>query len=207
MRGPGRPQRDLGARATIVQAARAEFFERGYNATTIRSVARRAGVDPALIYHYFTDKPTLYASTLDLPADPRAIMNEVQLSTASLGARLVERFLAQWETGPGEAGQSFVTLAQAISSSAQAARSLREFLIERIWSARAEEGEDARWRMAMISSQLMGLAWSRYIVRVEPLASASRHEVADRLGPAVERMMFGSGPPEGADTGTWSAPA
>jgi len=190
MRGPGRPQRDSGTRGAIVDAARAEFLEHGYNHTTIRSVARRAEVDPALIYHYFTDKPTLYASTIDLPADPRTIMNEVQMSTDSLGTRLVDRFLAQWETGPGEPGQSFVTMAQAISSSAQAARGLREFLMERVWSPRAEEGEDARWRMVMISSLLMGIAWSRYIIRAEPLASAPRHEVAEHLGPMVERMMF-----------------
>ncbi|MGD0602740.1 MAG: TetR family transcriptional regulator [Streptosporangiaceae bacterium] len=206
MRGPGRPPRDSGTRAAIIDAARAVFLEHGYNEATIRSVARRAEVDPALIYHYFTDKPTLYVSTLDLPADPRAIMKEVQLSTASPGARLVDRFLAQWETGPGVPGQSFVTMAQAISSSPQAARSLREFLMDRVWSPRAEEGEDARWRMVLISSQLMGLAWSRYIMRVEPLASAPRHEVAERLGPALERLMFGARPPGDVDPGRWPAP-
>jgi AcrR family transcriptional regulator len=192
MARPGRRQGDSRTRETIIDAARAEFLERGYAATTIRSVARRAEVDPALIYHYFTDKPTLYASTLNLPADPRQIMNDVRAGATSPGGRLVAGFLAQWETGPGHPGQSFVNLVQAMSSSPQAARSLREFLVDRVWAQLADRDEAARWRTVLISSELIGLAWSRYVVRVEPLASASLQEVAEHAGPALERLMFGS---------------
>jgi AcrR family transcriptional regulator len=192
MARPGRRQGDSRTRETIIDAARAEFLERGYTATTIRSVARRAEVDPALIYHYFTDKPTLYASTLNLPTDPRQIMNDVRTSAASPGGRLVAGFLAQWETGPGRPGQSFVNLVQAMSSSPQAARSLREFLVDRVWAQLAGGDEAARWRTVLISSELMGLAWSRYIVGAEPVASASLQEVAEQAGPALERLMFGN---------------
>jgi AcrR family transcriptional regulator len=188
---PGRRQGDPNTRETIIDAARAEFLEHGYTATTIRSVARRAEVDPALIYHYFTDKPTLYASTLNLPADPRQIMNDVRSAATSVGGRLVAGFLAQWESGPGRPGQSFVNLVQAMSSSPEAARSLREFLMERVWTQLADADEAIRWRTVLVSSELMGLAWSRYIVRMEPLASASLEEVAERAGPALERLRFG----------------
>jgi AcrR family transcriptional regulator len=187
---PGRRQGVPDTRGTIIEAARAEFLELGYNATTIRSVARRARVDPALIYHYFTDKATLYASTLELPADPQQIMREVQDAPASPGARLVAGFLAQWESQPQDAGKAFVTMVQAISSSPEAARSLREFLSDRIWAPLAEN-EQAQWRTAVISSQLMGLAWNRYVMRAEPLASASLQEVAERVGPVIESMMYG----------------
>jgi AcrR family transcriptional regulator len=193
----GRRQGDPDTRGTIVDAARAEFLERGYGATTIRSVARRAEVDPALIYHYFTDKATLYAATLDLPGDPQRIMREVQLSSASPGSRLVAGFLAQWESGPGEPGRPFINMVQAMSSSPDAARSLSEFLADRIWSPLAGD-EEARWRTAVISSQLMGLAWNRYVMRAEPLASASLQDVAAHAGPVLERMMFG---PAGHDQG------
>src|ERR1700724_3556290 len=126
---PGRRGGDADTRGTIIEAARAEFLESGYNEATIRAIARRAEVDPALIYHFFTDKPTLYAATLNLPVDPRRIQNEVRAADAvdggprgggsgggesqqgagspgaqagmSAGATLVERFLSQWETGPG----------------------------------------------------------------------------------------------------------
>ena len=188
---PGRRQGDPRTRETIVDAARAEFLERGYTATTIRSVARRAEVDPALVYHYFTDKATLYGSTVSLPADPRQILDSVQSDEASIGVRLVEGFLAQWETGPGQPGQSFVNQVQAMSSSPEAARGLREFLVDRVWGQLADGDPAARWRTVAVSSELVGLAWNRYIVRMEPIASASVREVAQQVGPALERLMFG----------------
>lgn len=185
----GRRPGDPDTKGAIVDAARAEFLERGYSAPTIRSIARRAEVDPALIYHYFDDKPTLYAATLQIPVDPHHLLREVQGSPASPGTRLVAGFLAQWESGEGEPGQAFVNLAQAMSSSPEAARSLREFLMDRVWTPLAEDGQP-RWHTAVVSSQLMGLAWNRYVMRTEPLASASLREVAERFGPALEKLMF-----------------
>lgn len=188
---PGRRQGDPQTREAIADAARAEFLEHGYTATTIRAIARRAEVDPALVYHYFTDKVTLYTSTLSLPADPRQIMNDVRTSAISPGVRLVEAFLAQWEIGPGQPGQSFVNLVQAMSSSPEAARGIREFLTDRVWGQRPDGGDATWWRTAAVSSELIGLAWNRYIVRMEPLASAPLPEVAKQIGPALERLMFG----------------
>jgi AcrR family transcriptional regulator len=190
-RPPGRRRGDSGTRQAIIEAARAEFFEHGYTATTIRSVARRAEVDPALIYHYFADKATLFVSTLNLPADPRQIVDEVLGSATSPGERLVGGFLAQWETGPGRPGQSFVTMVQAMSSSPEVARGLREFVVDRVWAQVPEADEAMSWRVMMISSELFGLAWTRYVVGAEPLASADRAEVARQVGPALERLMFG----------------
>jgi AcrR family transcriptional regulator len=187
----GRRQGDPDTKGTIIEAARAEFLERGYSVTTIRSVARRAEVDPALVYHYFTDKATLYAATLNLPGDPQQIMRDVQASSASPGSQLVAGFLAQWESGPGEPGRAFVNMVQAMSSSPDAARGLREFLADRIWTPLAED-EQARWRTAVISAELIGLAWDRYVMQAEPLASASLQEVADRVGPVLEAAMFGA---------------
>jgi AcrR family transcriptional regulator len=190
-RPPGRRRGDSGTRQAIIEAARAEFLEHGYTAATIRAVARRAEVDPALVYHYFADKPTLFASTLNLPTDPRQIVEQVLASPASAGERLVGGFLAQWETGPGPPGQSFITMVQAMSSSPEVARSLREFVVDRVWAQVAEADEAMSWRMMMVSSELFGLAWTRYVVGAEPLASADRAEVARRAGPALERLMFG----------------
>ena len=189
----GRRAGETGTRAAIITAARLEFAERGYGAATIRAIARRAAVDPALIYHYFTDKPSLYVATLELPADPRTIRNATRepAGSASVGVRLVENFLGQWEAGPGVPGRSFVTLAQAVSAAPEVARSLREFLSDRIWAGRDQGDPDLQWRFNAISSQLVGLAWSRYIVRLEPLASATRQEVAARIGPVIERIMQG----------------
>ena len=199
----GRRQGDPRTRETIIDAARAAFVEHGYTATTIRAIARRAEVDPALVYHYFEDKAAVYGATLDLPADPRDILNDVRLSATSPGARLVEAFLTQWETSPGQPGQGFVNLVQAASSSPEAARSAREYLTDRVWDQLPSGDETARWRTLLVSSQLAGLAWTRYIIRAEPLASAPVQEVARQAGPALERLMFGGG--TSAEAGTLEA--
>lgn len=186
---PGRRGGDADTRGEIIDAARAEFLEHGYSHATIRAIARRAGVDPALIYHYFTDKPTLYAATLHLPADPRSIQNQVRAATQAQGATLVERFLAQWENGPGGPGQSFVTVAQATASSPDVARGVREYLFDRVWGNVPEkQSEEAAWRRTMVSTILLGMAWQRYILRTEPIASASLAEIAAQFGPLLDSI-------------------
>jgi AcrR family transcriptional regulator len=176
----------------IIKAARAAFLEQGYAATTIRAVARQAEVDPALVYHYFADKPGLFVATLELPADPRRVKEESSRGGFS-GARLVERFLAQWEQDSHRPGQSFIALAQATSASPEVARGLREFLAERVWSQPPIDGDPKAIQrtQALVSAQLVGTAWTRYILRVEPLASASREEVAALVGPSIDRLMAG----------------
>jgi AcrR family transcriptional regulator len=187
-RRPGGPD----TKAKILEAARAEFGERGYTAATVRQVARRADVDPALVYHYFADKAGLFVACLDLPADPREV--QIQARGAELdGARIAERFLAQWEEGAAEPGKSFVTLTQAVSSAPEVARALREFLTERVWARvpAAGGGETAARTTALVSSQLLGAAWVRYVIRMEPFASASRAEVAAWIGPTIEAYITG----------------
>jgi AcrR family transcriptional regulator len=190
---PGRRPGEAVTRKAIIEAARAAFLEQGYAATTIRGVARQAGVDPALIYHYFGDKPGLFVALLDLPVDPRQVKRQSSRGGFS-GAKLVERFLAQWETDPERPGQSFVAVAQAMSASPEVARCMREFLAERVWSEPHFEGapENLEGVPALVAAQLMGTAWVRYIMRIEPLASASRKEVAARVGPVIDRLLAGA---------------
>lgn len=180
-------------REAILDAARAEFSAAGYTAASIRQVARRAGVDPALVYHYFADKAGLFVACLDLPADPRAVQAQAAREPAD-GTRIAERFLAQWEECQPEPGRSFVTLTQAVSTSPEVARALREFLTERVWANRPGAGRPAAMRTtALVSSQLLGVAWARYVVRMEPLASMPRADVAAWIGPAIDRYIAAEG--------------
>jgi AcrR family transcriptional regulator len=180
-------------RQAIIEAARVAFLEQGYAETTIRAVARLAGVDPALVYHYFEDKPALFVAVLHLPVDPRRVRDESSRGGFN-GTKLVERFLAQWETDPARPGQSFVAVAQAMSASPEVARCVREFLAERVWSDSPVEADpETRQRThALICTQLMGTAWTRYILRIEPLASASREEVAVLVGPGIDSLLAGA---------------
>jgi AcrR family transcriptional regulator len=178
-------------RGAILEAARAEFAAVGYTQASIRQIARRAEVDPALVYHYFTDKAGLFVACLDLPADPRTVQMQAQQGPPS-GARIVERFLAQWEEDDTEPGRAFVTLTQAVSSAPEVARAVREFLTERVWANRPGAADEETMKTtALVSSQLLGVAWARYVVRMEPLATSPRAEVAAWVGPAIEGYLAG----------------
>ena len=131
MAGRGRRPGGVDTRAEIIAAARAVFREQGYAGTSMRAIARRAAVDPALVHHYFTDKAHLFIETMALPLDPRAVQEAVAAGGFS-GERLVERFLAQWEQGPGPGSPAFVSLAQAMAASRPVADGIREFVAERV---------------------------------------------------------------------------
>ena len=187
-RRPGFPE----TREAILAAAREEFAAAGYAAASIRRVARRACVDPALVYHYFAGKPELFVACLQLPADPWQVSDEARRGPLD-GARVVERFLAQWEEDPADPGRSFVTLVQAVSSAPEAARALREFLTGRVWAHHRQGDADAAARTAaLVSSQLLGTAWARYVIRMEPFASASRAQLAAWVGPTIEAYANGT---------------
>jgi AcrR family transcriptional regulator len=189
----GRRPGGADTRAQILEAARAEFGEHGYTAATVRQVARRARVDPALVYHYFADKAGLFVACLNLPADPGDVQIQARAGGGLNGARIVERFLAQWEEGEAEPGKPFVTLTQAVSSSPEVARAVREFVTERVWARVPASGSEAAARTtALVSSQLLGAAWARYVIRMEPFASASRSEVAAWIGPTIEAYITGT---------------
>ena len=188
----GRRPSGTDTRAEIITAARQAFTEEGYNQATLRGIARRAGVDPALVHHYFTDKPQLFVEAMQLPADPQQVQQEAATPhDLPAGERLVERFLAQWEAGDGPGSASFVSVAQAVAASPQAASAIREFVADRIRLTVPADEDPAlsRRRRALVSAQLFGIAWHRYVMQVEPLASATRAEVARWAGPAIDPYL------------------
>jgi AcrR family transcriptional regulator len=190
--GRGRRPGKVDTRAQIVRAARAAFADGGYAAVSMRAIARRAEVDPALVHHYFVDKAALFVETMALPVDPKTITEEVNVHGFS-GERLVERFLAQWERGKGPGSPAFLNLVQAMAASPGVADNMREFIAERVGVHGAPDDGEAMLlrRRSLVSSQLMGLAWARYVMRMEPMASASRAEVARWAGPNVDRYAIG----------------
>jgi AcrR family transcriptional regulator len=191
----GRRPGDQGARETILAAARAVFIEKGFNKAAVTGIARRAGVDGALIYHYFGTKVDLFIEAtagLHRPVGRPAVAN-------ADGTEIVSGFLRQWEQGPEQPGQAFVALAEAASGSPVAAASLRQFITDRIWAYlpgqdRADDGRlsgEAARQAAMIASQLLGIAWTRYILKLEPLASAPLDDVASWFGPTINGYRSG----------------
>jgi AcrR family transcriptional regulator len=162
----------------------------GYERSSVRGIARRAGVDPALVYHYFDGKAGLFVALLDLARDPRAVMDEASRAGAGRGARIVTGFLEAWEAGGGSGSSRFLTAMQAVCASPEAAAALREFLTERVWS-RHDPGTDPTLtlRRTLVASQLFGVAWQRYALRTEPLASATPEQIGAWVGPTVDRYL------------------
>jgi AcrR family transcriptional regulator len=193
MSAAGRRPGNADTRGEIVEAARRVFASKGYDGASLRAVAREAGVDPALVHHYFEGKASLFVAAMALPFDPRQVSEHVESSAD--GASTIEAFLTMWDRAEGS-GSSFSSTVGAMAASPAVADAVREFVGERVWRARPpNEGESqavARRRSALVSSQLMGLAFTRYILRVPPVSTASPHQIARWAGPTLNRYMTGA---------------
>src|SRR5579863_3246661 len=185
----GRRPGNVDTKGEIIDAAKRVFAAKGYDGASLRAVAREADVDPALVHHYFDGKAALFVAAMALPFDPR----EVKEHAAGLeysGSRTIESFLTMWDRAEGT-GSSFASCMSAMAASTNVADAMREFVNDRVWSVlRRNEGETEtlmRRRTAMVSSQLMGLAFARYILRVPPMSTASPKQIGRWVGPTLDR--------------------
>jgi AcrR family transcriptional regulator len=192
----GRRPGNLDTRDDIIQAAKRVFAANGYEKASLRGVAREAGVDAALVHHYFDGKSDLFVAAMALPFDPRAVKAAAGNSQSTYsGARTIEGFLTMWDRAE-KTGSSFASVAQAMAASPDVADAIREFVSERVWRhGVVVEGDDQATfdrRRALVSSQLMGLAFTRYLLRVPPISTASPAEIGRWAGPTLERYALGS---------------
>ncbi len=196
-RGRGRPRKVRGAasaRDAIVRAAAEEFVERGYEATSLRAVARRAGVDSALVHHYFDGKADLFAAALEAPLRPDRVLDVVlSAPREEIGERLVRYLCEQLDDGPA-AGRMVVVLRTALGSG-PGTRMVREFLTREVFSRLAalnDGAADAELRADLAAAQIVGLIMTRYVLKLEPVAAASADELAHRVGPVLQWHLFGT---------------
>ena len=187
--------RRTGAPATrdqILAAARASFAEHGYERTTIRGIASDAAVDPALVMHYFGSKEKLLFASIALVVAPAEAMPALLAgSREDLGERFVRSFLGLWEDA--ETRQALAGMVRAAVSREEAASLLRSFLGDEIIRPLAAglEGSDRERRAILVASQLIGIALHRYIVKVEPLASADFESIVASVAPTIQRYVSG----------------
>jgi AcrR family transcriptional regulator len=191
-RRPGNPD----TREAILAAARQAFAERGFDGASIRAIATGAGVDPALVHHYFGTKEQLFLATVEVPIDPRELLPQIVAGGRDeIGERLVRTFLTVWDSSAGKAGAALLRSAM---SSEWTARLLREFLVTQILRRVVKLADldpaEAPLRTSLVASQMAGLAMVRYILRVEPLASAPAEQVVAMIGPTVQRYISGELP-------------
>ena len=191
-RRPGRRPGVSATRDEILSSARALFATNGYEATSIRAVARGANVDPGLVLHYFHDKEQLIAAAMDVPLDPEdAVARIVPGPRSAVGKRLVAYFLSIWEDPVKR--EPLLGMLRGATTSPQVAALLRGVLIERVLAPVGEHlgQEDSSLRMALCSSQLIGLGVARYILMLEPVVSLSADDTVRFVGPTLQRYMTG----------------
>ncbi len=192
---------DVSARTQIIHAASKEFLAHGYDTVSIRAIARRAGVDAALVHHYFEDKAQLFAETMRAPIRPDQIVREVFSGPRdSIGVNLVTILLTKMESGTS--ADRVISLIRTALGHDFAATMLRQFLTKEVFGKIADElgVDDGGLRATAVASQIVGLFMVRYGVRAEPLASASIEEVARRIGPVIQWHLTGY--PEPLDSGS-----
>ncbi len=197
----GRRAGDSGTREAILAASRERFAEHGYDGATIRTIAADAGVDPALVHHFFGTKERLFAAAMRLPVVPGELIAAALAGGPrpgeSLGEHLARTVLRAWDSR--EIRDVFVGLIRSASASPQAMVMLREFVTEAIvgrLSTAARPGHPAdpataRYRASLVASQVLGLGLTRYVIGLEPLADADLDTLVASIGPTLDRYLTG----------------
>lgn len=202
MRRSGRRGGDSGTREAILAAARARFGDLGYDRTTIRGIAADAGVDPALVHHFYGTKESLFVAAMRLPVNPLEILDAALAPGArdpgtGPGEHLLRIVLKVWDVA--EMRATFLGVLRSATTSEQAAAMLREFATGTILSRIAEEArqaapdgdEDAEYRAALVASQVLGLALTRYVLELDALRQVSADDLAAAIGPTLDRYLSG----------------
>jgi AcrR family transcriptional regulator len=181
-------------RSAILDAARELFAARGFESTTMRAVASRAGVDPALIHHYFGTKDGLLAEALTPPVDPADVLAGLG-DAERMGEHLVRAVLTAWEQP--DAQQRLVALLRIGASHEHAARLLQEALTRTVLHVVQQHALADRptLRASLVASQMGGLAMGRYLLRIPALAEGSVDELAVLVGPTIQRYLTEPLPP------------
>lgn len=186
----GRRPGNSGSRAAILDAARALFATRGYDAASIRAIAADAGVDPALVLHFFGTKEGVFVAAMELPYRPSEVLPGLLDGPADeTGARLVGFFVDVWDEDA--ARSQLIAMIRSATTNEQAAALLRGFLERELVAVLAAgiRAPDAELRATLVAAQMVGLAMGRYVVGIEPLAGASRDEVVARVAPAIQALL------------------
>lgn len=183
-RRTGRPD----TRGAILSAAHLLFTSHGFEATSIRAVARQAGVDPALVHHYFGDKVELLLGTVEITLDPRRLIHlAVSEEPRALGRRLVSTVLTVWESPLG------ATLVAVVRDQPALFHAFADVIAATVTEAVLGDlgftGDEGQARLAVIETIVGGILMTRYVARMEPMASLPPPQVIRLLGPLVQQAI------------------
>ncbi|MEV8417261.1 TetR family transcriptional regulator [Streptomyces niveus] len=191
----GRPARSdadtgPGARERILEAARTEFAERGYDKTSVRGIAKVAGVDPALVHHYFGTKEEVFGAAIEVSFEPALVIPTLLTGgTDGIGERLARYFIGVWEN-PVSRAPLLAIVRSALTNDAAAAM-LRKFVLRRLLERIAVELDvpEPTLRAELAASHMIGIALLRYVIKAEPLASVETEEIVRLVAPTLQRYL------------------
>jgi AcrR family transcriptional regulator len=191
----GRRPGQSDTRERILATAKQAFLAEGYQAVSLRSIASSAGVDVALLSYFFGSKQGLFSAALALPVDPATVLQAALAGDdEGLAERILRGMLRAWEDPAS--GEPLRAMAGAATTEPALGRLVREAvgsqLVERL--SQRLGGADSDQRAAVFSAQISGLVFSRYLLRLEPIASMSPDEVVRYLLPALRTSLEGPTP-------------
>jgi AcrR family transcriptional regulator len=184
----GRRTGTSGSRESILAAAQSHFAAEGYDGATIRGIAASAGVDPALVRHYFGNKEHLFVAAMRFPIDPADFVPRILIAGGEhVGEELARIFFEAWDAPD----TPFVALLRSVTTNEQAAQMLRQFISREVIGRLAStlDLDQPQLRAGLAGSQLVGLAFVRYVVRLEPIASMQAEALVKAVGPTLQRYL------------------
>ena len=180
---PRKIEKSERTRAAIEQAARSLFAQQGYERTTIREIAAAAEIDPALVIRYFGSKDELFSTV----AEPDLRLPDLTgVDPKKIGEALVQHFLKMWEGGSG-----MPVLLRSASSNEAAAKQLQQIFARQVFPVIAAAGPPATaiQRAGLVASQLLGLALTRYILKLPPVVAMDPSMIVREVGKTVQRYV------------------
>ena len=194
-RRPGRPAGSSDTRDRILAGARELFARNGIRNTSIRAVAAAAGVDSALVHHYFGTKEKLFAAAVHIPIDPMEVIGRLrEVPVEELGYTLLSTLLPLWDS---DVGVAFIAALRSILAGSEA-NLFRSFVQDVIAVEVGQRVDDppgsGAIRIQFVASQLVGVVMARYILQLEPFASLPADRIARTVAPNLQRYLTGELP-------------
>ncbi|UMO99508.1 TetR/AcrR family transcriptional regulator [Amycolatopsis sp. EV170708-02-1] len=193
-RRSGRWRSGLESKQRILRVARELFHEHGYGGTTVRMIAAAAEVDPAMVFYFFGTKQGLFSAAIEMSGDvPPAVEALFDGDLGTIGERVVRTLVENLDKSDRT---PLMMLTRSAPADPRSEELLREFIDREITGRLAAllDTPDAALRAGMVNVQILGLAVARYLVRIEPIASASVDELVATFGPLVQYCLTGPEP-------------
>jgi AcrR family transcriptional regulator len=187
-RGPGRRPGPTETREKILAEARELFAEKGYDGASLRAIARAAGVDPALVHHFFGNKEGVFIEAMRFPVDPSVILPRIMASPRDrLGETMVRIFLDVW--GDDERRAPMLAMLRSAMTNERAAALAREFVTVALFGRAKQATQAPPLGIQAAAGQMIGLMILRYVLRIEPMASATEDELIALVAPTLQRYL------------------